>query len=174
MKRWLAIFLLCWCGCGEVTVQPLPVHFKQVGGVYSNLKMGNTTVHKAGCMMLCLTAVAAARQEWITPTLMIRALNDHGAIQVNGGLRWGETLSALSGLTGKEWFHRARVKNPRSFIKKNVLVLAHKDGHWRVAYGYKGLDLLLLDPAESTQPIVMAVSEFDRFDVWWTEGDDDG
>lgn len=123
--------------------------FKQCDAQWANDQLGTstTTICKAGCLMSSAAMALAGTGHGYNPKTLNQWLRSNGGY-VSGDLFVWASINKL-GLTFGGFVSNANIKSNLD-AGKVVICNVHNGGHWVLAYGYNGDNILVNDPGYST------------------------
>ena len=129
--------------------------YKQCDSQWANDQLGTSsnTICKAGCLMSSAAMALAGTGHSYNP----KTLNQW--LKANGGYARGDEFVWASinklGLTFGNFVPNANIKANLD-AGKVVICNVHNGGHWVLAYGYNGDNILVNDPGYSTTSYTLA------------------
>ena len=123
--------------------------FKQCDSRWGSDRLGTSsnTICSAGCLMSSMSMALAGTGHGYNPQTLNRWLTSNGGYVSGDLFVWGAVNSL--GLT-----YEGKVSNGQIKAKldqgKVVICNVHNGGHWVLAYGYSGDNILVNDPGYST------------------------
>lgn len=123
--------------------------YKQCDSKWGSQTLGTSskTICQAGCLMSSAAMSLAGTGHSYNPDSLNKWLNANGGY-VSGNLFVWASINKL-GLTFKGFVSNADIK--KNLDAGNVVICnVHNGGHWVLAYGYNGDNILVNDPGYST------------------------
>ena len=123
--------------------------YKQCDSRWANEQLGTSsnTICKAGCAMSSVAMGLAGTGHNYNPSTLNHWLKANGGYVGGDNLVWGSVTRI--GLTFEGKFSNSHIKSALD-QGKVVVCNVHNGGHWVLAHGYSGDNILVNDPGYST------------------------
>lgn len=123
--------------------------YKQCDPAWKNEQLGTSsnTICSAGCLMSSASMALAGTGHAFNPSTLNQWLKGHGGYVSGDLFVWGSINSLGLTFEGKVANSQIKAKLDQG---KVVICNVHNGGHWVLAYGYNGDNILVNDPGYST------------------------